>query len=93
MDTRFAVISWGWSLKSDCLDSAAFASFLRQHYGNGTEQVCGYTTDFSAIGGCNAPLIVIDPDSKNILQGTRHPVKSLWSGLPALIRPDGRKNK
>lgn len=82
MDTRFAAVAWGWSLKSDCLDSAAFAGFLSAHYGNGPEETCSRGTDFSGSGWCVAPLGlhgIRDGGSDHDQSGPRGP-NTLWSG-------------
>jgi hypothetical protein len=55
--TRFAAIAWGWSLESNCLDSAGFAEFIKAHYAHGSENLCGGGTDFTGSGWCNAPLV------------------------------------
>ncbi len=39
LPTRFAAISWGWSLESDVLDPAAFACFCAAHLAQGPEPV------------------------------------------------------
>jgi hypothetical protein len=56
MDARFAAVAWGWSLKSDCLDSAAFSAFMQDHYGQGPEDFCTNGTDFSGTGYCVEPM-------------------------------------
>jgi hypothetical protein len=56
MGKRFAAVAWGWSLESDCLDSAAFAAFIAAHYGQGPEQTCARGQDFQGSGWCNGPL-------------------------------------
>ena len=58
MDSRFAAVSWGWSLKTDCMDTAAFRAFLEAHYAHGpeAENFCADGTDFSGTGWCVAPL-------------------------------------
>lgn len=55
METRFAALAWGWSLESDCIDSAAIAAFIQAHYGQGPEDICFNGTAFAGEGWCNAP--------------------------------------
>ena len=40
LDVRFAASAWGFTLRADCFDPAAFAAFLTAHYGMGPEAVC-----------------------------------------------------
>ncbi len=44
---RFAAAAWGWTLKSDCFDAAAFQQFFDAHYDHGREVICsdGWTGD------------------------------------------------
>jgi hypothetical protein len=56
MGSRFAALAWGWSLESECIDSAAFAAFIKAHYAQGPEDFCFAGTAFSGEGWCNAPL-------------------------------------
>ena len=56
MTSRFAALAWGWSLESDCIDSAAFAAFIQAHYAKGPENFCFPGTAFAGEGWCNAPL-------------------------------------
>jgi hypothetical protein len=79
MDTRFAAVAWGWSLKSDCLDSAAFAAFMKDHYGKGPEDLCINGTDFSGQGYC------VEPMALGVIPPAKSPHASLapntvWSG-------------
>lgn len=39
LPTRFAAVSWGVRLTSDCFDQARFQRFYDEHVGNGLEQV------------------------------------------------------
>jgi hypothetical protein len=39
LPTRFAVVSWGHRIKSDCLDRAAFEAFYVEHVGHGPESI------------------------------------------------------
>jgi hypothetical protein len=41
LDTRFAAAAWGALMKSDCLDLAALATFLDEHYAMAPENFCG----------------------------------------------------
>jgi hypothetical protein len=56
MPSRFAAVAWGWSLETDCIDSAAFAAFVAAHYAQGPENICNAGTNFSGEGWCNAPV-------------------------------------
>ena len=40
LTARWAASSWGWTLRADCFDSAAFTSFYMDHFGRGREQAC-----------------------------------------------------
>jgi Protein of unknown function (DUF3105) len=40
LDVRFAASSWGWTLKADCFDPAAFQQFFNDHYDHGREVIC-----------------------------------------------------
>lgn len=86
--SRFALVAAHWSLLSDCLDSAAFAGFMRDHYAKAPENICGGGTDFSGSGWCNAPLSLLPgPGSPS---GSVPPL-SRWPGFPVTVRPDGRE--
>ena len=89
--TRYAAVAWDWSLKSDCFDSAAFAGFLKSHYAQAPEDICGFGTDFSGTGWCNGPLALAAP-RKPARTADRTWRAALWPGLPANIRPDGKTN-
>ena len=41
LDVRFAASAWGWTLRADCFDEAAFAEFVAAHYGEAPENICG----------------------------------------------------
>jgi uncharacterized protein DUF3105 len=56
MESRFAALAWGWSIQSDCIDSAAFAAFIQAHYAQGTENICYSGTVFAGDGWCSGPL-------------------------------------
>jgi hypothetical protein len=40
LDVRFAASAWGWTLRANCFDPAAFLDFAKAHYGNGPEALC-----------------------------------------------------
>ena len=40
LDVRFAATAWGWTLRSDCFDPAAFQQFYDAHYDHGREIIC-----------------------------------------------------
>jgi hypothetical protein len=41
MPTRFAVVSWGYRLESDCLDLDAFTAFYLAHVNQAPEDIPG----------------------------------------------------
>ena len=45
LDVRFAASSWGFTLRANCFDRAAFAAFQDAHYGRGPESICGGGVD------------------------------------------------
>jgi hypothetical protein len=53
LDVRFAASSWGFTLRADCFDAEAFASFIAAHYAHGLEDICANGIDplTSAVGG------------------------------------------
>lgn len=79
MDTRFALVAWGWSLKSDCIDSAAFRAFMDAHYGHGPEDFCISGTDFVGAGYCVAPLGLEAPALSKAARASLPP-NTLWQG-------------
>lgn len=89
--TRFAALAWNWSLLSDCLDSAAFAAFMNAHYNKAPEDICGGGTDFSGAGWCNGPLSLRERPKPSARKADRSWHAALWPGLPADVRPDGRR--
>lgn len=40
-DVRFAASAWTWTLRASCFLEDAFAAFVRDHYGQGREALCG----------------------------------------------------
>jgi hypothetical protein len=92
--TRYAAVAWNWSLGSDCLDSAAFAGFLKAHYAKSSEDFCGGGTTFPGSGWCNAPLALERPPAKaSRARVDRARPRALWPGLPDYVRPDGRNTE
>lgn len=47
LDVRFAASAWGWTLRANCFDAAAFDAFLVSHYGQGPEALCAQGEDLS----------------------------------------------
>lgn len=84
MQSRFAAVAWGWSLETDCIDSAAFAAFIEEHYAQGPENFCHAGTNFSGEGWCNAPT---DLGPKRSLvessSGAARGSRILWRGTLA----------
>jgi hypothetical protein len=48
LDVPFAASAWGWTLRADCFDAAAFQAFFDAHYGRGREGICGGGDDLSS---------------------------------------------
>jgi len=60
LDVPFAAASWGWSLKSQCMDIPALDAFLAAHYAMAPEDFCFDGIDPTAPGsgipaGCGDP--------------------------------------
>jgi hypothetical protein len=41
LDTRWAMSSWGHTLRADCVDAAAFEDFYESYGAQGPEDICG----------------------------------------------------
>ncbi len=41
LDTRWAMSSWGYTLRAACVDEAAFGEFYEAHVAQGPEDICG----------------------------------------------------
>jgi hypothetical protein len=54
LDVRFAASAWGFTLRADCFDRDAFASFIAEHYDHGPESTCAAGVD--PTGGCSEPI-------------------------------------
>lgn len=53
LDVRWAASAWTWTLRADCFDGGAFASFITAHYqGPDTEGACGGGIDLSPVAWC-----------------------------------------
>ncbi len=62
LDVRFAASAWGWTLRANCFDTAAFLAFARAHYGNGPEAICSDGEDvITAASGDPAGCGADDP--------------------------------
>lgn len=48
LGSRWAASSWGYSLKADCFDEAAFGAFYAEHYGEGPESLCNAGQAFTS---------------------------------------------
>lgn len=84
MQSRFAAVAWGWSLESDCIDSAAFDAFIKAHYAQGPENVCAAGANFSGEGWCNAPSDLEPKRSlAEITSGAAGGSRVLWRGTLA----------
>jgi hypothetical protein len=53
LDVRWAASAWGWTLRAQTFDAAAFDAFFNDHYDRASESICGGATDGSAAGWCN----------------------------------------
>jgi hypothetical protein len=40
LDVAVAAVAWGWTYKANCVDVASLKKFARDHYNQGTENVC-----------------------------------------------------
>jgi hypothetical protein len=40
LDVAIAATAWGWTYKANCIDPASLKQFARDHYNQGTEDVC-----------------------------------------------------
>jgi len=47
LDVKFAASAWGWTLRANCFDKVAFGDFVKAHYGQGREPICGQGEDLS----------------------------------------------
>lgn len=47
LDTRWGLSSWGYTLRADCVDTAAFEQFYADHLGHGPEDTCGDGLDLT----------------------------------------------
>lgn len=51
LDVRFAASAWGWTLRANCFDLAAFRAFAEAHYGQGPEALCENGEDVIGTAG------------------------------------------
>jgi hypothetical protein len=56
LDVRFAASAWGFTLKADCFDTAAFSAFVAAHYAHGLEDICADGLDPLTAGTGGTPL-------------------------------------
>ena len=40
LDVPVAAAAWGWTYKADCVDPATLSQFAKDHYDQGTEEIC-----------------------------------------------------
>lgn len=40
LDVPVAAAAWGWTYKADCVDPATLSQFAKNHYDQGTEEIC-----------------------------------------------------
>jgi hypothetical protein len=50
LDVPFAASAWGWTLRANCFDSAAFRDFALAHYDQGPEDICQDGNDPTLLG-------------------------------------------
>jgi hypothetical protein len=41
LEVKWAASAWRWTLRADCFDDAAMASFVADHLGHASESICG----------------------------------------------------
>ncbi len=80
MAMRFAALSWGWSLQSECLDTLAFKNFLAAHYGQGTEDFCDPSPDFVNHVSCPAGIVPPMPENQSLRTERKRAPILLWQG-------------
>jgi hypothetical protein len=56
LDVRFAASAWGFTIKSNCFDRAAFAQFIADHYARAPENICSDGVDPLTGGTGGTPL-------------------------------------
>ena len=68
LDSTFAVIAWGWLLKSNCLDTAAIHAFYTAHTARAPENLCNAGIDFSQTHWCDELQVagIISPNLKAV---------------------------
>jgi hypothetical protein len=47
LDVKFAASAWGWTLRADCFDPAAWTTFYQDHFDHGREVICASGMDYS----------------------------------------------
>jgi hypothetical protein len=50
LDVPFAASAWGWTLRANCFDSAAFREFALAHYNQAPEDICQDGNDPTMLG-------------------------------------------
>lgn len=66
MDSTFAMVAWGWSLTTNCLDTAAMRAFYTDHFGKATENLCYSGVDSSSSHWCNEPTVGIKSKARGL---------------------------
>ena len=46
LDVPVAATAWGWTYKADCVDPATLSKFAKDHYDQGTEELCANGQSF-----------------------------------------------
>ncbi|MGH7326718.1 MAG: DUF3105 domain-containing protein [Polyangiaceae bacterium] len=46
LDVPVAAAAWGWTYKASCVDSATLSQFAKDHYDQGTEELCANGQSF-----------------------------------------------
>ena len=60
LDVRFAASAWGWTLRANCFDADAFLAFVKAHYGQGAEVICGGGEDVIGVTSGDPPGCGVD---------------------------------
>lgn len=80
LDSTFAVVAWGWRMKSNCLDTAAIRAFHAAHYAHATEDFCFDGEDFSGNRWCNEEQLGIRTKARGLAANGKNGNGPLWEG-------------
>lgn len=79
LDSTFYALAWGWSLASNCLDTAAIHAFYNQHYAMSKENLCNEGKDLSNSRWCNEPILGLKPKLRGNISSNPKP-NIFWEG-------------